>query len=479
MDKYLRNYAERDTSAVEDIPPGEPWQRVVVFPVCNESPQILRPLPPGPGRSLMVLVVNETEAAAAHVSAANLEFATALQARFRKSWQSAATAGLTLYQDPESARDVLLVDRFSKGRKFPAKGGVGHARKTGADLAAYLIHQRRVRSPWIHCSDADVHLPQRYFSCSAELSDNSARDTAALLYPFRHSPAADNLVVTEGGGESADEQQQKIMQATQLYEFSLRYYVAGLKYANSPYAFHTIGSTMAVNAAHYAKVRGFPRRNAGEDFYLLNKLSKVGTVRQISAETDCEPIEIAARLSDRVPFGTGAATGKIMQLDDPVREFLLYHPDVFALLSVWLGCLATFWHKRSSDLPAILSLGLCADQQGSLSDFPQRDLQVLIDGLEEAGAKKALQHALRQSADATQFNRQMHTWFDAFRSLKLIHYLRDHHVPSISFEALLTEQKLDHLLRHEAGLPGLHETLCNEWLKKQEVAGDYIFDKKA
>ena len=463
MDKYLRNYAERDTFAVEDIPPGEGWQQVVVFPVCNESTQILRPLPPGPGRSLMVLVINETETAPRHVSLANRTFAATLQARFRKGWQSVASAGLTLYQDPESARDVLLVDRFSEGRKFPAKGGVGHARKIGADLAAYLIHQRRVRSPWIHCSDADVRLPQRYFSCSAELGDSSARDTAVLLYPFRHSLAADNFVVTERGGESLDEQRQKIMQATQLYEFSLRYYVAGLKYANSPYAFHTIGSTMAVNAAHYAKVRGFPRRNAGEDFYLLNKLSKVGAVRQLNAETDCEPIEIAARLSDRVPFGTGAATGKIMQLDDPVREFLLYHPGVFELLRVWLGSLATFWQKRSSDLPAILSQGPGADQQGGLSDYSQRDLQVLIDGLEEAGARDALQHALRQSSDSKQFNRQMHTWFDAFRSLKLIHYLRDHHVPSISFEALLTEKNLDYLLRQEAGLPGLHETLCKNW----------------
>ena len=129
MDKYLREYAERDTLAVEDIPTGEPWQQVVVIPVCNESTQILRLLPPGPGRSLMVLVVNETEAAAAHVSAANLDFAATLQARFRKGWQSVASAGLTLYQDTESARDVLLVDRFSKGRKFPAKGGVGHAPK--------------------------------------------------------------------------------------------------------------------------------------------------------------------------------------------------------------------------------------------------------------------------------------------------------------------------------------------------------------
>ncbi len=433
MDKYLREYAERGTAAVEDTPAGEPWQQVVVIPVCNESAQILRPLPPGAGRSLMILVVNEAETAPRHVSGANQKFAAEIQARFSKSWQSAAAFGLTLYQDPASARDVLLVDRFSDGLKFPPKGGVGHARKTGADLAAYLIHLRRVRSPWIHCSDADVRLPQRYFTCSAVLNDTSVRDTAALIYPFQHSNAADT----------------KIMRVTRLYEYSLRYYVAGLNYARSPYAFHTIGSTMAVNAVHYARVRGFPRRNAGEDFYLLNKLAKVGSVRQFSAETDCEPIDIAARLSDRVPFGTGAATGRIMELEDPAREFLLYHPSVFALLRSWLGSLPAFWQSRSSDIAAILS---------------QMDLQALIGPLGESGATEALQHALRQSSDADQFHRQMHTWFDAFRTLKLIHHLRDHLLPSISFEALMTEQDLDHLIRHEDTLPCLQKALRKDWL---------------
>ena len=454
MDKYLRQYAERGTAAVEDIPAGEPWQQVVVIPVCNESTEILRPLPPGSGRSLMILVVNEAGTAPHHVSVANQDFAAELQARFRLHWQSAAASGLTLYHDPGSSRDVLLVDRFSDGRKLPPKGGVGHARKTGADLAAYLIHQRRVRSPWIYCTDADVRLPQRYFTCSTALSDTSVQDTAALVYPFRHS-----IADGKSGDETPNIQRRKIMQATRLYEYSLRYYVAGLSVAHSPYSFHTIGSTIAVNAAHYAKVRGFPRRQAGEDFYLLNKLAKVGAIMQLSAETDCEPIEISARLSDRVPFGTGAAVGRIMELEDPAREFLLYHPSVFGLLRSWLGSLPAFWQSRSSDIGAILSQDPITGQPGSFSNHSPTDLQVLIGGLEESGAAEALQHAFRQSKDAKQFNRQIHTWFDAFRTLKLIHHLRDHHLPSISFEALVTEPNLDHLLKHEPTLPRLHKTL--------------------
>ena len=459
MDKYLRQYAEPGTAAVEEIPASEPWQQVVVIPVCNESTEILRALPRGSGRSLMILVVNETGNAPRHVSLANQDFAAELQTRFRLRWQSAAAGGLTLYHDPASTRDVLLVDRFSDGRNFPAKGGVGHARKTGADLAAYLIHQQRVSSPWIHCTDADVRLPQRYFTCSATISDATAQNTAALVYPFRHSMTTDKT-----GDRIPNIHRHKILQVTHLYEFSLRYYVAGLSFARSPYAFHTIGSTIAVNAAHYAKVRGFPRRRAGEDFYLLNKLAKVGSIMQLSAETDCEPIDITARLSDRVPFGTGAAVGRIMELEDPAREFLLYHPAVFGLLHSWLGSLATFWHSRSSDIGVILSRGAATNQQGDLSNHPPKDLQALISGLEDAGASEALQHAFRQSSDTIQFNRQVHTWFDGFRTLKLIHHLRDHHLPSISFEALVTKQNPGHLLKHESTLPWLHKTLRKDWL---------------
>jgi len=439
VDKYFREYAERGTAAVEDIPACEPWQQVVVIPVRNETARILRPLPAGSGRSLMILVVNETGTAPPGVSAANRDFAAEVQARFMMYWQSDAASGLTLYRDPATPRDVLLVDRFNDGNELPPKGGVGHARKTGADLAARLIRQQRVRSPWIHCTDADVQLPHRYFTCSAMLSESTAQKTAALLYPFRHCIATENI-----DGEIPNANQFKIFQATQLYDYALRYYVAGLSYADSPYAFHTIGSTMAVNAVHYAKVRGFPRRQAGEDFYLLNKLAKVGSVRQLAGGTDCEPIDIAARLSDRVPFGTGAAIDKIIKLDNPAGEFLLYHPSVFGFLRGWLGSLPAFWESRSDNLRAILS---------------QPDYQILVAALEESGAKQALQHALRQSSDISQFKRQMHTWFDAFRTLKLIHYLRDHHSPSISFEQLVTEQDVEHLFRHESMLSRLHETL--------------------
>jgi hypothetical protein len=437
VEKYLHEYAEPGTVAVRDIPPGEPWGQVVVIPVCNESTEILRSLPPGLGRSLMIVVINEAGGAPGDASSANRMFASEIRSRFTMCWQSTEGSGLSLFRDSDSPRDVLLVDRFSEGLKLPVRGGVGQARKTGADYAAFLVQGQRISSPWIHCSDADVRLPPGYFNCSNSISRTDARQTAALLYPFRH-----RILSTE---DMSEEIQQRILQITRLYEYSLRYYVAGLAYAGSPYAFHTIGSTIAVNAFHYAKVRGFPRRQAGEDFYLLNKLAKVGAVRQLNSDSDCDPIDIFARLSDRVPFGTGAAVGKIMEMEEPAREFLFYHPSVFGLLRDWLGSLPAFWRSHSCDLTTIPGLS---------------DHAALVDGLEAMGAAKALRHALKQSSDAAQFERQMHTWFDAFRTLKLIHYLREHYLPSISFASLKDQQDLDFLLDCEPMLANQHKAMC-------------------
>ena len=233
--------------------------------------------------------------------------------------------------------------------------------------------------------------------------------------------------------------------ATHLYELSLRYYVAGMKFADSPYAFHTIGSTMAVSAIHYAKVRGFPKREAGEDFYLLNKLAKVGTVLELDAGAENEVIEIESRRSDRVPFGTGAAVNKITGFADQVGEFRFYDPAVFGLLKIWLESLPGIWRSGSAVL--------------DISVFEDQELQALLTGLKAIKTDKALEHAFRQSGSLEQFLRQMHTWFDAFRTLKLIHFLRDSCLPSIAYAKLKANPVYQQLLTQDPDLLAFHEQL--------------------
>jgi len=428
VEKYLRHYAEPEIAAldglVEDLPGQGSWENVMVIPACNETPGFLRAPPPCGGRSLMILVINETVSASDRVSLSNQALASSVQARFELQWQTSPEISgfqLSLFRDPLAPRDVLLVDRFNEGRRLPVKGGVGHARKIGVDLAVSLIHRKRINSHWVHCTDADVQLPETYFTCSNSLQ-NPGSGLAVLIYPFHHCD-------DEGRTENKE-----VILATQLYELSLRYYVAGLKFAHSPYAFHTIGSTMAVSAIHYAKVRGFPRREAGEDFYLLNKLAKVGSVWQLGLGPDCEALEIEARRSDRVPFGTGAAVIKITDMTDPVKDFRFYDPTVFELLQQWLQSLPAIWKSRSKDLATNI------------------ESQSLLAGLKQIKTDQALDHAFRQSKDLDQFTRQMHTWFDAFRTLKLIHILRDLHLPTISYAELAGSQTYSRLLRTDPDL---------------------------
>jgi len=429
MEKYLRLYAEPETVTLDQLPAHlsnlAPWANVLVIPACNETPELLlRPSPPCSGRSLLILVINESVAAAPAVSSANRALAAAVEDRFELMWRSDSGltgAGMALFRDPGTPRDLLRVDRYSVGRQLPAKGGVGHARKVGADLAASLVSRGRILSPWIHCSDADVELPEEYFTCSNKRRCRE-EGLAALVYPYYHF------------GQYTDDQPDEVLLATRIYEISLRYYVAGLKSAGSPYAFHTIGSTMAVHARYYAKVRGFPRREAAEDFYLLNKLAKVGTVLELEPESDCAPIRITARRSDRVPFGTGAAVDSITKLNDPAGEFRFYNPAVFGLLKNWLQSWPAIWHSASAELAPDIVRSFSTDRSAS------GRAEALWLGLENMGARRALEHAFRQSADLCQFERQMHTWFDAFRTLKLVHFLRDHGLPPVSYDAMRVNQ---------------------------------------
>jgi hypothetical protein len=192
-------------------------------------------------------------------------------------------------------------------------------------------------------------------------------------------------------------------EALQLYEISIRYYVLGLRRARSPYAFHTVGSTITFNAHAYATVRGFPRREAAEDFYLLDKLAKLGPV----VTRPGEPTELAFRPSDRVPFGTGKGMRQIAEDMASGKPFQLLHPECFENLGQWLHGLREFCVHRDVD-KVRSALG------GGLARL-----------LEGQGAFAALDVARRTRPEQRSLERHVHTWFDALRTLKLLHALRD------------------------------------------------------
>ncbi len=315
--KYLQDYAESEIELVKNL--SYQWQAVVCIPAFDEADTltILLERLSREHNLLVILILNSP------LSASNSEalFRTQTLAKtFRQQFllqQSLnETCELRLLGNTDS--HLLLLENYS----IPDQQGVGLARKIICDIACQLIHENKILSPWIHNTDADVDLPFDYFDAGLKLKNG----TAAALYPFKHKENPLN----------------KSQLSLQLYEYSLYYYVEALKWASSPYAFHTIGSTLLLHHQHYALARGFPKRAAGEDFYLLNKIKKIGKVKTLTKPV----IILSGRSSSRVPFGTGPAINKINELDDPKNDYLYYHPQCFVYLKKWLEVLPLLWKEN-------------------------------------------------------------------------------------------------------------------------------------
>ena len=203
--------------------------------------------------------------------------------------------------------------------------------------------------------------------------------------------------------------------------------MTGLGFAGSKYAFHSIGSTLALRASAYAQVRGFPRRTAAEDFYLLNKIAKVGRVRSLSGA----PLELSSRVSSRVPFGTGAAIGRM--LENPESERGTYHPALFYHLRAWLDTLeSAIAENPLPQDPAATLAGMARER--AVRD-PGADPDRLVAALEVTGALAAAADAL--AAPRRTIRRRAHDGFDGFRTLKLLHALRDSGLPDLPLREAL------------------------------------------
>jgi hypothetical protein len=271
---------------------------------------------------------------------------------------------------------ILYLDYSSNLFRFTPKQGVGYARKILAEKAITLMEEGRIESPMIWCSDADAQFQNDYFH-------TTSNECSVLITPYLHDPAPPEL---------------------QIYETSLRYYSLGLHWAKSPYAFPTIGSTISIHKETYKKIHGFSDRQAAEDFYLLNKAAKVGKVKYRSAL----PILLEGRPSDRVPFGTGMAMKRIK---DNQLQWSFYHPKIFAVIKDWIEVLLT----ASDDI-------LIDELNKIVPNFP---------------AQRKWKNVLLQRCNEQTRIRRRFVLFDAFQTMKLIHFLRDTTFPDLPFlEAL-------------------------------------------
>lgn len=178
------------------------------------------------------------------------------------------------------------IDRSSPGNGWHGKKhGVGWARKTLFDHILSVANSHDL----VISMDADTEFGPDYFESVAR---NLTRHPAwvALSVPYYHRLTGD------------EEKDRAILR----YEIYMRHYALNMLTIGSPYSFTAIGSAIVVRASSLRKIGGITPVQSGEDFYLLQKLRKMGEVGSWNEEC----VYPAARFSDRVAFGTGPAMMK-------------------------------------------------------------------------------------------------------------------------------------------------------------------------
>lgn len=409
IQQYLKLYAEPEAKTVlEKIAWPKTYQHCLLIPAFKESPDLIDHLVDTAKSNpelLIILIVNRPD------NCLDKTYNQPLIERvFQLDKQQQAAPS-----DPDSqfqlfklnaTSDLLFIDRGQNHPPIPYKQGVGLARKIAADIAAALINRGIIKNQWINSTDADTLIPKGYFSNTAKID---AEQYAAVVHPFQHV-TVDTAAISP---------------AMKVYELRLHHYVDGLRRAGSPYAYHTLGSCISCSLIHYCQVRGYPKRAAAEDFYLLNKLRKSGQIFQ----HQMHEMKIISRHSDRVPFGTGPAVSNLAESENPELENIFYHPKCFEALKLWLD-----W------APALYSKAIPASEQALIEElhaFRNSDTSAaLVSALFSIDFKRGIEHCQKQGKSQQAFDRHFLNWFDGFRTLKLIHHLRDHAYPNLNNEEL-------------------------------------------
>jgi hypothetical protein len=376
---YLNRYALREQIIQDEV--NSEVGIIVVIP-CHNEPDLVSSL-----QSLVncekptckvevIVVINASEKAETSVLEQNEKSFNEAEA-----WRSVNFVKI--------ASSLAMTFHFIEENTLPKKhAGVGLARKIGMDEAVCRFETIDNHNGIIACYDADASCETNYL---VELEKH-----------FKENPKSPACSIHFEHPISGDEFTPDIYNGIMQYELHLRYYKNGLAYANLPYAFHTIGSSMAVRSDAYQKQNGMNKRKAGEDFYFLQKLIPLGNFTELKT-TKIIP---SPRVSDRVPFGTG----KAMQnwLDEKKQELLSYNPKSFIDLKLFAEAVPQLY-KEVNVIPETIQAFL------DTIDFEENLINIKKNSKAEA-----------------HFTEVFFKWFNAFKVLKYMHFARDNYYPDVT-----------------------------------------------
>jgi hypothetical protein len=401
MNFYLNRFGFQGATFHEKPHPN--LEIVVVIPCFNE-PDLLRSLQAlffadKPSCAVEIItVINSGEQHDAEIKSHNLN--TFIEA---KEWADKVNT------ERFNFRFILEAD-------LPKKhAGVGLARKIGMDEAVARFDKLN-KDGIIVCFDADSSCAKNYLT--------------EIYTQFKKFPKAPGAAIYFEHPIEGKEFEPTIYQGIIQYELHLRYYNQALVYCGLPYAFHTVGSSMAVRSSVYQQQGGMNKRKAGEDFYFIHKIIALGEFMEIR-KTKVIP---SPRVSDRVPFGTGKAIGDWMESGG---EMLTYQFKIFQLIKVFVGQIKHLYTHDFEELDIHLS-------QAEKSCFTQF--------LTEQKFEERLKEIRKNAKDIASFTKRFYRWFDAFKVLKLVHFLRDH-----GYENQPIQQEVDQLLQTVFDEPNITE----------------------
>jgi len=294
-----------------------------------------------------------------------------------------------------SKHHIAWIDASTHPKQIPNKTGVGMARKIACDSLIKNIQQNTPQNNWaksviLHL-DADTLVQPNYQTTINHLLNQKY---SAGVIPFHHQTSPNPQIQT----------------AINQYQQYLHYYVNALKYAQSPYAYHTIGSTMISTIQAYIQAGGIPaKRTAGEDFYFLQQLAKITPILS-NFPTIVYP---SPRPSNRVPFGTGPTIKQTINQNTP---YLTYHPQTFQQLKQLLHTIKTNLQKTDTEIITKIH-NTQTKQFLTNKKFPQ-----------------IWQKLQQQNKTPQKIQQAFHIWFDALTTLRLINHLTQTQFPKIPLQ---------------------------------------------
>jgi hypothetical protein len=267
--------------------------------------------------------------------------------------------------------------------------GVGLARKTGMDEAVLRFNKINNPDGIILNLDADCVVAENYFvSVYNEFLLHKDRTACSIF--FEHPLSGSDFP-------------EKTYKYIALYELHLRYYFQCLAYSGFPYVFHTIGSSIGVKAHPYVKAGGMNRRQAGEDFYFVQKLVRSGGYFNLNSTT----VYPSPRPSFRVPFGTGASIGNMVETNK--MDLLTYNILAFKELRSFFRLIESTYN--------------CGDDV--LSEFYKSLPPGLKSFLEEKELSDKIIEIRNNTSCFLSFKKRFFEWFNMFRIVKYLNFVHE------------------------------------------------------